>query len=190
MTSVVSGIAYKITGGYTIGALPQSMMVLGQGYFIGVPLQVWVMAVIFVLGWYVLNKTPFGRYNYAIGGNTEAARLSGINVDFIKISVFMIISALAGISGIILTSRLMAGSPDIGSGWEMNVIAATIIGGTSLFGGEGKITGTLVGVLFIGVLDNAMVLWNLSPYTQMIVSGSVILAAVVLSNLKNRKSFS
>ncbi|GAL27255.1 ribose ABC transport system permease protein RbsC [Vibrio variabilis] len=184
MMTLIRGVTYLITGGYPVSGLPMEFLKLGSGYFFGIPLPIIYMAVVFAVGIFVMNKTPFGRAIYAIGGNAEAARLSGLNVNRIKVAVFAITAGLAGFVGIILSSRLMAGSPELGIGWELDVIAAVIIGGTSMFGGSGRLQGTLLGVLFVGILTNGMILLDINPYMQQVAKGLLILGAVVLNSLK------
>ncbi|RKF19786.1 ABC transporter permease [Alginatibacterium sediminis] len=184
MMTLIRGVTYTITGGYPVSGLPMEFLQLGSGYFAGIPLPIIYMAVIYIVGIFVMKKTPFGRAIYAIGGNSEAARLSGLNVSQVKIAVFAITAALSGFVGIILSSRLMAGSPELGISWELDVIAAVIIGGTSMFGGSGRLVGTLVGVLFVGVLTNGMILLDVNPYMQQVAKGLLILGAVILNSLK------
>ncbi len=182
--TLIRGITYTITGGYPISGLPMSFLKLGSGSLFGIPVSIIYMAVIYIVGIFVLTKTPFGRAIYAIGGNAESARLSGINVNKVKISVFVIIAVLSGFVGIILSSRLMSGSPELGIGWELDVIAAVIIGGTSMFGGSGLLQRTLIGVLFVGVLSNGMILLDVNPYMQQVAKGVLILGAVIMNSLK------
>ncbi|MGO1297331.1 MAG: ribose ABC transporter permease [Vibrio sp.] len=157
----------------------------GTGYIAGIPVPVWIMAVVFILAWYVLNHTRFGRYVYALGGNESATRLSGINVDRVKIGVYSICGLLAALAGIIVTSRLSSAQPTAGVGYELDAIAAVVLGGTSLMGGRGKIMGTLIGALIIGFLNNALNLLDVSSYFQMIAKAIVILLAVLVDN-KNK----
>ncbi|MFC3023488.1 ribose ABC transporter permease [Vibrio zhugei] len=157
----------------------------GTGYIVGIPVPVWIMAVVFILAWYVLNHTRFGRYVYALGGNESATRLSGINVDRVKIGVYSICGLLAALAGIIVTSRLSSAQPTAGVGYELDAIAAVVLGGTSLMGGRGKIMGTLIGALIIGFLNNALNLLDVSSYFQMIAKAIVILLAVLVDN-KNK----
>jgi ribose transport system permease protein len=185
--TLIRGVTYTLTSGYPVGGLPQAFFVYGAGQVAFIPLPVVYMAIIFAIGMFVLNWTPFGRSVYAIGGNEDAARLSGINVMRVKVGVFVVCAFVSGISGLVLSSRLMAGSPEIGIGWELDVIAAVIIGGTSLFGGEGKLSGTFLGVLFIGVLSNGMILLDITPYMQLVVRGLVILGAVILNSLQEKR---
>ena len=185
--TLIRGVTYTLTGGYPVGGLPQGFFVYGAGQVGFVPLPVIYMFVILAVGAFVLSSTPFGRSIYAIGGNEDAARLSGINVMRVKIGVFIVSAFVSAISGLILSSRLMAGSPEIGIGWELDVIAAVIIGGTNIFGGEGNLAGTFLGVLFIGVLTNGMILLDVTPYMQLVVRGLVILSAVILNSLQEKR---
>ncbi|MCA4021100.1 ribose ABC transporter permease [Vibrio vulnificus] len=157
----------------------------GTGYALGIPVPVWLMVVVFAAAWYLLNHTRFGRYVYALGGNESATRLSGINVDKVKIGVYAICGLLAALAGIIVTSRLSSAQPTAGMGYELDAIAAVVLGGTSLMGGKGRIMGTLIGALIIGFLNNALNLLNVSSYYQMIAKAAVILLAVMLDN-KNK----
>ncbi|MCZ2722962.1 ribose ABC transporter permease [Marinomonas sp. 15G1-11] len=182
--TLIRGITYTMTGGFTVSGMPQAFKVIGSGSLFGIPLPILYMLVIFAIGILVMHRTAFGRAIYAIGGNAEAARLSGINVERVKVITFSIIAALSGFAGIVVSSRLMAGSPELGLGWELDVIAAVIIGGTSMFGGQGRLTRTFLGVIFVGVLSNGMVLLDVSPYMQQVVKGLVILLAVILNSIK------
>ncbi len=157
----------------------------GTGYALGIPLPVWLMVVVFAGAWYLLNHTRFGRYVYAVGGNESATRLSGINVDRVKIGVYAICGLLAALAGIIVTSRLSSAQPTAGMGYELDAIAAVVLGGTSLMGGKGRIMGTLIGALIIGFLNNALNLLDVSSYYQMIAKAVVILLAVLVDN-KNK----
>ncbi|EKF9219075.1 ribose ABC transporter permease [Vibrio cholerae] len=157
----------------------------GTGYALGIPVPVWLMVVVFVGAWYLLNHTRFGRYVYAVGGNESATRLSGINVDRVKIGVYAICGLLAALAGIIVTSRLSSAQPTAGMGYELDAIAAVVLGGTSLMGGKGRIMGTLIGALIIGFLNNALNLLDVSSYYQMIAKAVVILLAVLVDN-KNK----
>ncbi|MCG6202217.1 ribose ABC transporter permease [Psychromonas antarctica] len=152
----------------------------GTGYLFGIPVPVWLMIGVFSSIWYLLNHTRFGRYIYALGGNESATLLSGINVDRIKIGVYSICGLLSALAGIIITSRLSSAQPTAGMGYELDAIAAVVVGGTSLMGGKGRIMGTLIGALIIGVLNNALNLLDVSSYYQMIVKAVVILLAVLV----------
>lgn len=185
--TMIRGMTYTMTGGYPVGGLPENFFAFGSGQIGFVPLPVLYMLLIFGVGAFVLSSTPFGRSIYAIGGNEDAARLSGINLMRVKVGVFVVSAIVSGISGLVLSSRLMAGSPEIGIGWELDIVAAVIIGGTNILGGEGKLSGTLIGVLFIGVLSNGMILLDITPYMQQIVRGLVILSAVILNSLQDKR---
>ncbi|NVN81093.1 MULTISPECIES: ribose ABC transporter permease [unclassified Vibrio] len=157
----------------------------GTGYAMGIPVPVWIMVVVFASVWYLLNHTRFGRYVYALGGNESATRLSGIDVDKVKIGVYAICGLLAAVAGIIVASRLSSAQPTAGMGYELDAIAAVVLGGTSLAGGRGRIMGTLIGALIIGFLNNALNLLDVSSYYQMIAKAVVILLAVLVDN-KNK----
>ncbi|HCH01362.1 MAG TPA: ribose ABC transporter permease [Vibrio sp.] len=157
----------------------------GTGYTLGIPVPVWIMVFVFAAAWYVLNHTRFGRYVYALGGNESATRLSGINVDRVKIGVYAICGLLSALAGLIVTSRLSSAQPTAGMGYELDAIAAVVVGGTSLMGGRGRIMGTLIGALIIGFLNNALNLLDVSSYYQMIAKAVVILLAVLVDN-KNK----
>lgn len=157
----------------------------GTGYLLAVPVPVWIMALVFAIAWYLLNHTRFGRYIYALGGNESATRLSGINVDRVKIGVYAICGMLSALAGIIVTSRLSSAQPTAGMSYELDAIAAVVLGGTSLAGGRGRIMGTLIGALIIGFLNNALNLLDVSSYYQMIAKALVILLAVMVDN-KNK----
>jgi ribose transport system permease protein len=153
---------------------------IGRGDFLGIPIPVYMMVIVFAIAYYVLNHTSLGRYVYALGGNEEATKLSGINVDKIKLKVYAISGALSAIAGIIVTARLFSAQPQAGDGYELDAIAAVVLGGTSLAGGIGTIMGTIVGALIIGILNNALNLMNVSSYYQLLAKGLVILIAVLL----------
>jgi len=159
---------------------------LGTGYLLGLPVPIWLMAIVFLLAWYLLNHTRLGRYIYALGGNESATRLSGINVARVKLAVYGLCGMLSALAGLIVTSRLSSAQPTAGMGYELDAIAAVVLGGTSLMGGKGRIMGTLIGALIIGFLNNALNLLDVSSYYQMIAKASVILLAVMVDNKSNR----
>lgn len=159
---------------------------LGTGYLLGLPVPIWLMAIVFLLAWFMLNHTRLGRYIYALGGNESATRLSGINVDRVKLAVYGLCGALSALAGLIVTSRLSSAQPTAGMGYELDAIAAVVLGGTSLMGGKGRIMGTLIGALIIGFLNNALNLLDVSSYYQMIAKASVILLAVMVDNKSTR----
>ncbi len=186
MMSIARGFALLWTGGRPIFGYHQSFRWFGNGSIGPLPTQVVLCVLLYIIAWWVLKYTKFGRYTYAIGGNEEATRLSGINVGFHKIMIFSINGLMAAVAAIILTARLDSASPISGLGYELDAIAAVTIGGTSQRGGEGKIFGSLVGSLIIGVLRNGLNLLNVSSYTQQIVIGFVIIFAVML-DMKTKK---
>jgi len=153
---------------------------IGTGYLLGIPVPIWIMALTFGAAWYLLRHTQLGRYIYAVGGNESATRLSGINVDAVKVTVYGIAGFLSALSGLIVTSRLSSAQPTAGYGYELDAIAAVVLGGTSLMGGKGTIMGTLLGALIIGFLNNALNLLDVSSYYQMIAKALVILLAVLV----------
>lgn len=153
---------------------------LGQGHWLGVPMPVYIMIAVLAIGYYVLRHTRFGRYVYALGGNEEAARLSGLRTNLLKTAVYAISGLLAALAGIVLTARLGSAQPTAGTGYELDAIAAVVVGGTSLSGGSGRISDTLIGALLIGILNNALNLMSVPSYYQMIAKGMIILIAVLL----------
>jgi ribose/xylose/arabinose/galactoside ABC-type transport system permease subunit len=186
--TVARGLAYIICGGQPVWDLPKGFLWVGRGFVLGfIPVPVIVMFAFIIAGHIFLSQTKHGRYIYAVGGNAEAARLSGINVKQYLFMVYVLISVLAAVAGIILASRLGSGDPKSGMMWELNVIAAVVVGGTSLSGGEGSIVGTLFGALIIGVVNNTLNLMNVDAYWQQVVLGSVLLFAVLLNKMKNRR---
>jgi ribose/xylose/arabinose/galactoside ABC-type transport system permease subunit len=180
----LSGAAELITNGFPLTPFPDWYNVFGGGHLAGIPVPALVFLVAFVIIQFLMNNTSFGRSVYAVGGNAEAARLSGINVSRVKITVLGITAMLAALSGIMQSSEIMSGTATTAKGWELDVIAAVIIGGTSLMGGVGKIWGTMIGVIFLGVILNGMTLLNVSEYWQHVVRGALILTAVLLNRLQ------
>lgn len=159
---------------------------IGGGYLLGIPVPIYIMVVVFVICNYILKNTKFGRYVFAVGGNEEATKLSGINVEKLKVKVYAISGGLAALAGIIITSRLGSAQPTAGTGYELDAIAAVVLGGTSLSGGVGSISGTVTGALIIGVLGNALNLLDVSSYYQMMIKALVILAAVLIDRKTNK----
>jgi ribose transport system permease protein len=176
--TAVRGVAYVLTGGLPIFGFPKSFNVVGRGMIWFLPVPVLIMLVVFVLGWMVLHKTRYGRYLYAIGGNPEAARLSGIPVKRNLVLTYVYSGIFSGIAGIIMLSRLNSGHPTTGTGFELDVITAVVLGGISIAGGEGLFLGVISGVLIIGVLTNGMILMNVYEYYQQVIKGLVLLIAV------------
>lgn len=186
MLTIARGLTMLWTGGFPITGLGSSMSFIGTGWFLGIPMPVWISALIVALAVVVTKKTRFGRHIYAVGGNEKAAELSGLKIERIKLSVYTIAGALAAVGGIIVTSRLDSAQPNAGTGFELDSIAAVVIGGTSLSGGKGTIMGTVQGALIIGILNNGLVLLNVSPFWQQVIKGFVILLAVVVEKLNKK----
>ena len=185
--AALRGTAFLITNGFPVTSFPEWYNFLGGGYLFGIPFPAIVFAIVFCLVMVLMNYTSFGRSIYAVGGNMEAARLNGINVKRVKILVMGIVGFFAAISGVMQSAEIMSGTATTATGWELEVIAAVIIGGTSLMGGVGKIRGTLVGVIFLGVLVNGMTLLNISEYWQLVVRGVLILSAVLINRTQTAK---
>jgi ribose/xylose/arabinose/galactoside ABC-type transport system permease subunit len=179
--SALSGMALLLTDSTPIPVMDESFARLGNGSVLGVPVPLVVMAALFAVFWVVANRTYFGRSIYAIGGNAEASRLSGIPVTLTRTVLFGLTGLLAALAAILQTSQLGAGNPTIGRGVEFAVITAVIVGGASLYGGRGSLVGTMLGVLFIGVLNNGMVLLGVNSYAQYVANGLIVLVAVLLS---------
>jgi inositol transport system permease protein len=179
MTTVARGAVLLYTGGSPVTGLGD-FRVIGQGSFGPVPISVLILAIVVVISWILLNKTKFGRYVYAVGGNERAARASGINPDSIVVKAFIFNGILCAVAGIVLMSRINSGQPAGGVGYEFDAITAVVVGGTSLMGGTGTITGTIIGSLIIGVINNMLNLMNVSSYWQQIIKGLIIAIAVIL----------
>ena len=187
MMSVARGAARLITKGRPISGFSESFRDLATAEVFNVPLPVLIMAGVYLVAYFVLARTKLGRYTYAMGGNEEAAILSGVNVKAYKIAVYGLCGMLSGLAAIILTARLNSAGPNAGIMYELDAIAATVIGGTSLMGGEGTITGTLIGALIMGVLRNGLNLLGISSYIQDIVIGAVIILAVLMDMALKRQ---
>ncbi|QSO51027.1 ribose ABC transporter permease [Alicyclobacillus curvatus] len=179
------GLTEVYTNGNPIFNLPSSFSHFGTGLLLAIPLPVWVTAVVFGVVWVVLNKSVFGRRIYAIGGNETVAHLAGVPVKRYVVLVYVISGVLAALAGIVLTSRLGSAEPTAGTGYELDAITAVVLGGTSLFGGEGTILGTLIGALILGVIDNGLNLLNVNSFYQDAVKGLIILAAIMLDRKKS-----
>ena len=185
MLSIARGLTMLWTRGFPITGLGTSFATIGTASFVGVPVPVWISALLSIAFIVVTNKTRFGRYIYAVGGNEQASRLSGLDVDRIKRQIYTLAGGLSAVAGLIVTSRLDSAQPNAGTGYELDSIAAVVIGGTSLSGGRGSIWGTVVGCLIIGVLNSGLVLLDVSPFWQQVVKGVVILLAVAIDRLKS-----
>lgn len=180
MMSVARGAALLYTKGRPVSGFSENFRYLATGEIFHIPVPVIIMGVVYIIAHFVLNRTKLGRYAYAIGGNEEAAILSGINVKLYKTMVYALCGLLSGLAALILTARLNSAQPIAGNMYELDAIAATVIGGTSLMGGEGTVLGTLIGALIMGVLRNGLNLLGVSSFIQQIVIGSVIIIAVLL----------
>lgn len=178
------GAVYVGTGGTTLVPESVDFAWIGQGQLLGIPVAAIIMVAVYIVGWFLLERTVFGRHVYTIGGNEEAARLSGIPVRRVIFTVYVIAGLCAGIAGLIVSARLESAVPDLGTGYELDAIAAIVLGGTSLMGGRGSLVGTLVGALFIAVLSNGMTLLNVESFYQQIIKGVVILLAVLIDTLR------
>jgi ribose transport system permease protein len=186
---VAAGIAYIISQGKPIYQLPDSFIGLGRGAdpLLKIPYAVILMLVLYWAAHFLMTRTTLGRYIYAVGGNSEAARLAGIRINGVLFFVYTLCGVLAGLGGVVMASQLKSGAPTYGLTYELYVIAAVVVGGTSLSGGEGRILGTLIGAFIIAVIQNGMNLTNVETYTQKVVLGLVILVAVLLDRIKQRR---
>jgi inositol transport system permease protein len=180
------GLALILSDGRPVSNLSDSFNYLGSGTVFGIPFLILIFILVFALCSIILSKTILGRHIYAIGGNEQAARASGINIDRVKLSVYSISGLLAGLAGILLASRITTGQPNAGAGFELDAIAAVVIGGTSTAGGRGTMTGTLIGVLLIGVINNGLDLLNVTSYYQQVVMGIIIIGAVIVDSLNQK----
>ena len=186
LQGAIRGVAYVITDGRSVSCENEVFNAIGNGYFLGIPLPIYIVAFVMLLISVILYYTRFGRRMYAVGGNVTAAQFSGIHVKQITIWVYVISGTLSALAGIILASRMYSGQPASGQAYESDAIAAAVLGGTSFNGGIGTIGGTLIGALVIGFLTNGLNLLHISSYVQMIIKGVVIIGAVGIDILKNR----
>lgn len=187
MLNVIYGVAAVISKGFPVTTLPSWYNVLGAGQIFSIPIPAIILLLVFAVIFIVMNYTKFGRSVYAVGGNPESARLSGINVSRVKIICMIVVQLCSALSGVLVSSQVMSGSFNFGKGWEMIAISSVIIGGTSLFGGVGKVWGTFIGLIFLGVLINAMTILNVNEYVQYIVRGLLILTAVLITTIQLMK---
>ena len=185
--AMVRGLTQEVSKGQTIFGFPRSYTFLGNGAILGLQAPVIVTVLVFLIGHLLLTRTLFGHQVYALGGNREAARLAGIPVKRIEFSVYVLAGLCAGLAAVVLTGRLDAALASGATGLELQVIAAVVIGGTSLFGGRGSLAGTFIGVLLIGVINNGLTLLNVNPFLQQFVQGAVIFIAVLLDALNTRR---
>ena len=182
--TALRGLAYSMLNGQPLVASELGYRGLGNGSVAGIPQPVVIMIVVYAVTWFLLERTRFGRHVYAVGGNMEAARLAGINVKRVLLTVYMLGGAAAGVAGVIFSARVLSAQPTAGTGYELDAIAAVVLGGTALAGGRGRILGTLVGAIIIGVLSNGLVLMNVPFFYQLIIKGLVIIIAIALDSLK------
>lgn len=180
----VRGLAYVLSGGYPIVLNSGLFKFMGAGTILSIPTPIYIMIAVYAVMFLVLKYTMFGRHVYAIGGNEEAARLTGIKVERTLVHVYAISGLLSGLAGIVLAGRLFSGQPTAGVGYELDAIAAVVLGGTSLTGGTGRVQATIIGVLIMGVISNGLTLLDVSYYWQLVVKGAVILIAVLLDRLR------
>jgi len=186
LLSIERGLAFLLSSGQAVSGMPAGFDWLGQGILFGVPVPVWLTAACFGGGWFVLSRTVWGRWVYAAGGNEAAAWLAGIDTRAVALGTYVANGLLVGLAAVVLTARLGAAVPNAGVGYELDVIAAVVVGGTALTGGRGNVLGTLAGAVCIGILDNALNLANVDPYLQRVVVGVVILLAVLGERLRSR----
>jgi len=184
MMTAARGLALVYTSGRPVIGLSDSYRGIGGAAWVGVPVPILIFAAVVGLGIFALHFTRFGRYVFAVGGNELAAKVSGVDTDGVLIGVYALSGAMAGLAGIVLSSRVMSASPAMGEGYELDAIAAVVIGGTSLSGGIGSIAGTIAGVLIIGVMNNGLDMLNVSSYWQQVAKGLIIVAAVLLDRKK------
>ena len=186
MMTAARGLALIYSNGRPISRLSPEFNFIGQGDFLFLPVPIWILAIVAVGAHVILNFTRFGRHTYAIGGNEQAARVSGIHLNRIKVGIFGLSGLLAGLAGIMLAARIGSGNPQLGTGIELDAITAAVIGGTSFNGGIGTVWGTIVGALIIGIINNGLDLLNVSPFMQQVVKGSIIVLAIIIDERKNR----
>ena len=184
---IARGIALIYTGGYPIDGLPEMFAFFGRGSVLGIQTPIITMFIFYILAYLLLDHTPIGRYIYAIGGNEEATRLSGVRVSRYKLLVYSLSGLMCALAGLVLSSRLMSGQPNAGVAFEMDAIAAVVMGGTSISGGRGSIIGTLIGAMMLGVLNNGLNMMGVSPYVQNIIKGLIILFAIYISRERRKK---
>ncbi len=178
LLTALQGVAFTISDGVTIAPTPAALSPLWEGRLLGVATPIWVMAGVVALATWVLTQTTYGRHLYALGGNAEAARRYGVNTSALRISVFVVVQGAAVLGGLLYTAQLGSGNATVGRMMELNVIAAVVVGGVALFGGQGRLVGTVLGVLFISVLANGLTLMGVSAYVFLIAQGFVVIAAV------------
>lgn len=187
MMYACNGLTLIITQGTPVYPLPDGLKIIGQGSVCSIPNSIIVALVLAIIGAFVLKKTPYGRSVYAVGGNFETARVSGIDVNKVQISVYILVGVAAALTGILMAGRLNSAQPSAGNGYELKVVAAVVIGGTSMFGGSGKISGTFLGALLMIVIENGMLLMRISAYWQRLVVGVIMVLAVGLDQYRRKR---
>jgi L-arabinose transport system permease protein len=185
---IVRGLAFIASKGQAVGINNENFILLAGLSFLGISMPIWITLICFVVFGILLNKTVYGRNTLAIGGNPEASRLAGVNVERIRVWIFAIQGAVAALAGVILASRITSGQPNSAQGFELNVISACVLGGVSLMGGRATISGVLIGVLIMGTAENVMNLLNIDAFYQYVVRGTILLGAVLVDQLRNRGS--
>lgn len=184
LMTALSGFANLITGGFPLTPFPVWYNFIGGGYLFGIPFPAIILVIVFVIINFIMTSTTFGRSVYAIGGNMEAARLSGIDVFKVKSRILGVTSMLMALAGVMVSALILSGTSTAAKGWELDVISAVVIGGTAMSGGIGSVKGTFIGIIFLGVLVNGMTLLNISEYWQYVVRGGLILGAVLLNTIQ------
>ena len=185
---IVRGLGFIVSHGQAVGVSSDTFIALGGLSMFGISLPIWVTLLCFIVFGVLLNQTVYGRNTLAIGGNPEASRLAGINVERTRVYIFLVQGAVTALAGVILASRITSGQPNAAEGFELNVISACVLGGVSLLGGRATISGVVIGVLIMGTVENVMNLLNIDAFYQYLVRGAILLAAVLLDQLKNRGS--
>jgi ribose/xylose/arabinose/galactoside ABC-type transport system permease subunit len=187
-STILSGITYLMCYAKPIPGMPDSIIFMGQGFMGPIPIPVIILGIILLLVWFVLNKTYFGRYIYAVGSNSEAAKLSGVKTDMVKIVAYVATSLMAGLAGLVLTGRLNSGTPIAGNSYQMNALIACSVGGISLAGGVGGLYSLICGMCVLGVITNGMLIIGLNAYWQNIVQGAILITAVSIDFLQRKRS--
>lgn len=186
LMTIARGMTYVYSGGRPISPLPEKFLLIGKGSFLGLPIPAVLLLIVFIVSYLVLRYFRIGRYIYAVGGNENSAIVSGINVRMVKMITYAVSGCLCGLAAIILTARVSAGLPQAGQSYELDAIAATVIGGTSLSGGRGRLWGTVLGVLLLGIVSNGLDLLNVSSFYQQIVKGVIILGAILIDSKRSK----
>jgi L-arabinose transport system permease protein len=183
---IVRGVGFIISSGSAVGIGEQAFFKLGNGYILGIPNPVWIMILFFTIFGVLLTKTTYGKNTLALGGSREAARLAGVNVEKVEMTIFLLQGVMGGIAGIVLASRMTSGQPNTSTGFSMDCMSACVLGGVSLNGGSATISGAIVGVLIMGTLQNAMNLLNIPTFYQYVARGAILLVAVLYDRAKQR----